>query len=225
MPRRKSTAEPESLPVPALRLEWRSPSELAENPRNWRRHDAAQIDALSDALAEVGWAGACLYNERTGRLIDGHARRKVALEQGADKIPVLVGSWDEVQEAKILATLDPVGAMATADAAALDALLRDVQTASQPLADMLAGLAVRSGVVSPESTVVTDPAAEWRGMPEFEHEDKTAYRSLVVHFADEQAVQGFAQIVGQNFSAEAKYIYYPEKERAEHAGENYADDS
>ena len=25
-------------PMNELRLEWRSPSELAENPRNWRRH-------------------------------------------------------------------------------------------------------------------------------------------------------------------------------------------
>jgi hypothetical protein len=103
--------------APALRLEWRDPAELAENPRNWRRHPDAQLAVLSGVLAEVGWAGACLYNERTGRLIDGHARRKVALEQGSAKVPVLVGDWSEEQERKILATLDPLAAMATADAA------------------------------------------------------------------------------------------------------------
>ena len=126
---------------PALRLEWRSPIELAENPRNWRRHPEAQVAALADVISEVGWAGACLYNERTGRLIDGHARRKVAISQGADKVPVLVGSWDEAQEAKILATLDPIGAMATADAVALEALLHDVDTGSEALQSMLAELA------------------------------------------------------------------------------------
>src|ERR1041384_136856 len=84
-------AEP-MLPVqPALRLEWRSPAELADNPRNWRRHPHTQLAALGDVLAEVGWAGACLFNEATGRLIDGHARRKVALDQGAAKVRVLVG--------------------------------------------------------------------------------------------------------------------------------------
>lgn len=56
-----------------LRLEWRSPAELAENPRNWRQHPDSQMGALSSVLAEVGWAGACLFNERTGRLIDGPA--------------------------------------------------------------------------------------------------------------------------------------------------------
>jgi hypothetical protein len=53
-----------------LRLEWRTPAELAENPRNWRSHPQGQAAALDGLLDEVGWAGALLYNERTGRLID-----------------------------------------------------------------------------------------------------------------------------------------------------------
>ena len=88
-----------------LRLEWRSPAELADNPRNGRRHPEAQVAALTDAMAEVGWAGALLFNERTGRLIDGHARRKVALAQGAETVPVLVGSWDFFQSQ--LGGIDP----------------------------------------------------------------------------------------------------------------------
>lgn len=132
-----------------LRLEWRSPSELAENPSNWRRHPESQLSALTDVIAEVGWAGACLYNERTGRLIDGHARRKVALEQGAETVPVLVGSWDEATEAKILATLDPIAGMAEADGAALDALLREVNTGSEALQQMLDELATEAGIVPP----------------------------------------------------------------------------
>lgn len=134
-----SEPEPASAPAP-LRLEWRSPAELAEHPRNWRRHPETQTAALSDVIAEVGWAGACLYNERTGRLIDGHARRKVALEQGCEKVPVLVGDWSEEDEAKILATLDPLSAMAQADGPALAALLADVQTGSGALGTMLATL-------------------------------------------------------------------------------------
>lgn len=142
MAKKKTEVAPKKeAKVPALRLEWRSPAELAENPRNWRRHPDTQIAALTDTLAEVGWAGACLYNERTGRLIDGHARRKVALDQGTEKIPVLIGSWDEATEAKILATLDPLAAMANADKAALDALLQDVTTQSDPINQMLAELA------------------------------------------------------------------------------------
>ena len=81
--------------LPPLRLEWRSPAELNENPRNWRTHPDTQLAALADVIAEVGWAGACLFNERTGRLIDGHARKKIALKRGCELVPVLVGNWTE----------------------------------------------------------------------------------------------------------------------------------
>jgi hypothetical protein len=83
-----------------LRLEWRDPEVLEDNPKNWRRHPRAQATALQGVMTEVGWAGAALYNERTGRLIDGHLRKKIAKK--GEKIPVLIGSWNEEQEAKIL---------------------------------------------------------------------------------------------------------------------------
>jgi hypothetical protein len=126
---------------PSLRLEWRSPAELVENPRNWRTHPQAQVAALTDVLSDVGWAGACLYNETTGRLIDGHARRKVAAEQGAATVPVLIGRWTPEQEAKILLTLDPLASMAAADDAKLRELLGEVDggtPAIQALLDQLA---------------------------------------------------------------------------------------
>ena len=79
---------------PNLRLEWRDPSELEDNPANWRTHPPAQAAALSAVIDKVGWAGACLFNEATGRLIDGHLRKEVLTDRLRDKtltgkIPVL----------------------------------------------------------------------------------------------------------------------------------------
>ena len=100
-----------------LRLEWMYAEELDDNLRNWRLHPYAQEMSLRDAKQEVGWAGALLYNERTKRLIDGHLRKKIARKR--ERIPVLVGSWSEEEEAKILATLDPTGMMARSTRARL----------------------------------------------------------------------------------------------------------
>src|SRR5262245_26607699 len=124
---------------PKLRLEWIDPAELDSHPANWRRHPPEQTTALADVICEVGWAGALLYNERTQRLIDGHARKE--LFAGKDKVPVLIGSWDEDQEKKILATLDPLSALAEADAETLTALLADIQTDSEALQVLLKSLA------------------------------------------------------------------------------------
>lgn len=130
-----------------LRLEYLDPATLTENPQNWRRHPAPQINALKGVLAEVGWAGALLYNERTGRLIDGHARKQVAAK--GQKVPVLVGAWDEADERKILATLDPLGAMATADQASLLALLESVTFQDSAVGQMLEALAAEAAPALP----------------------------------------------------------------------------
>lgn len=140
---------PSSAEASPLRLEWRTPDELDDNPANWRQHPEAQLAALSDVLDEVGWAGACLYNERTGRLIDGHARKQLALTRPdgpSQRIPVLVGSWDEATERKILITLDPLATMATAGQKELDALLHGVEAGSTAIQEMLAKLAKDNGL-------------------------------------------------------------------------------
>ncbi len=137
-------AKPKPAPAIAerpLRLEYRSPAELAENPANWRRHPESQLAALTDVIAEVGWAGVCLFNEATGRLLDGHARKKVAVDQGVAEVPVLIGSWTEAQERLILATFDPISAQAEADPEKLAALLAGIETESAAVEALLAGLA------------------------------------------------------------------------------------
>lgn len=127
--------------------------DLAPNPRNWRTHPPEQLDALRGVLAEVGFAGAALAYELpdgTLRLIDGHARAETAPDA---EIPVLVLDVTEAEADKLLATFDPLGAMAGADAAKLDALLRDVRTSNDAVTAMLAGVAADAGCAwdQPES--------------------------------------------------------------------------
>ncbi len=115
--------------------------QLQPNPKNWRKHPQAQQDALRGILAEVGYAEAVLARETPEgglMLIDGHLRAETD-PQGL--IPTLVLDVDEAEAAKLLATFDPLAAMTEADGAKLDALLREVDTESEPLKQMLADLA------------------------------------------------------------------------------------
>jgi ParB-like chromosome segregation protein Spo0J len=124
--------------------------DLAPNPMNWRTHPKEQADALRGLLVEVGFAGAVLAREQadgTLQLIDGHLRTETV---GHDtEIPVLVLDVTEAEAAKILATYDPLGAMAGADAAKLDELLREVQTSSEDVAGMISQLAQVHGITPP----------------------------------------------------------------------------
>lgn len=113
-----------------------SPTELTANPRNWRKHPKAQQDALADVLDRVGWVQDVIVNQRTGLLVDGHARLELALRRGEASVPVVYVDLAPDEETLVLATLDPLSAMAEADQEALDSLLAEV-VADGALARML----------------------------------------------------------------------------------------
>jgi DNA modification methylase len=149
-------------------------SELRPNPKNWRLHPEAQAEALRGVLAEVGIADAVLARELADgslMLIDGHLRAETL---GDSTVPVLVLDVDEAEADKVLATLDPLAAMAEADAAKLDAILRDINTGSAAVQQLLADLAASAGlyeggaaevvedeVPEPPADPVTKPGDLW----------------------------------------------------------------
>lgn len=92
------------------------PEELVPNPRNWRIHPAHQSAALRQALERVGWVQQVIVNESTGRVVDGHLRLSLALEEGERSIPVDYVELDEDEEQFVLATLDPLAGLAITDA-------------------------------------------------------------------------------------------------------------
>jgi len=105
-----------------------APRELVANPKNFRRHPAAQMDALRGSIKELGWVKTVVVNNTTGHVIDGHARIEEAIRAGLATIPVTQVELSEEEERLALAVLDPITAMARHDEEALQALLEDVAT-------------------------------------------------------------------------------------------------
>lgn len=126
-----------------------SPENLLANPRNFRVHPKGQQDALQGVLEEVGVVDEVIVNKRTGFLVNGHLRVMLAMRANQQAIPVKYVDLSEAEEALVLATFDPISALATVDAAVLDDLLRDVQTSSAAVQEMLAELAAEAGIVPP----------------------------------------------------------------------------
>ena len=113
--------------------------DLQSDPRNWRRHPERQQSALQAMLERIGYADALIAREaQDGRLvlIDGHLRAGLDAEQ---TVPVLVTDLTEAEAGELLATLDPLAAMAETDAVSLDGLLgnllADEQSAMSQLRD------------------------------------------------------------------------------------------
>jgi DNA modification methylase len=136
-----------------------APDQLLANPANWRIHPRAQQDALAGALDQVGWVQQVMVNQRTGFVVDGHARIEEAISRGEPSVPVVYVDLSPEEEALVLATLDPIGAMAAADTARLEELLAGVTVDDAGLARLLADLAgPRVGLVVADDA--PEPAAE-----------------------------------------------------------------
>ncbi len=131
-----------------------APVELVPNPRNWRTHPAEQQRALVGALGEVGWVAEVLVNRTTGHVVDGHLRIELALARHELTVPVTYVELSEDEERLVLASLDPLAAMATAEKDALEALLAGLAPEDEALAVLLAELAEQNGIRRP---VLGDP--------------------------------------------------------------------
>ena len=175
------------------------------NPFNWRIHPRGQQTALNGALSEVGWVQQVVVNETTGHLIDGHLRVQLAERHSEKVVPAVWVSLSEDEEKLVLASLDPIGAMAATDRQKLSELLLDIETENEGLQEFLSEL---SGEL-PE----IDATAEWAGMPAF---DNPGYgeRHIILHFGSEEAVQEFALLIGREITPKTRYLWFPPQEES-----------
>jgi hypothetical protein len=101
-------------------------SELLKNEMNWRLHPPEQRQALREVLERIGYAGALVARELDGgglQLIDGHLRAEVSADE---EVPVLVVDLTDEEAKLMLATYDPLSAMADQDDAVFKRLLESI---------------------------------------------------------------------------------------------------
>jgi len=148
-----------------------APDQLLANPANWRIHPKLQQDALAGILDEVGWVQRIIVNRTTGHLIDGHLRVTLALRRDEPTVPVLYVELTAEEEAKILATLDPISGLAVADKEKFDQLLHGITVDDAALDEMLSGLQTLSDPIE----VVGNPDARLSGSNYYDVTAKTGY--------------------------------------------------
>ena len=154
-----------------------SAAALAANEANWRSHGAAQQAALAAVLEHIGWVQQIVVNlrssvawgERRGveTLVDGHLRAELALRQGPEtELPVTYVDLDPDEERLILASLDPIAAMAHADRDQLVALLASVHSDDDAVRALIEDIARQEHIALPasggliDSDMVPEPPVE-----------------------------------------------------------------
>jgi hypothetical protein len=136
--------------------------DLLANPENWRTHPQKQRAAFQSILREVGVADVLLAYRKQGKLmlIDGHMRREELEALGNVKVPVLVLDVNDAEAQLLLATVDPLGDLATSDRKKHGKLLSEVRAEEDATIDLLNVSAAQHKAqgVSKRAQAVSGPA-------------------------------------------------------------------
>ena len=191
----------------ALKIVYRSTAELIPYARNSRTHSDAQISQIAASIREFGWTNPVLIDE-AGTVIAGHGRLLAAQRLKMDEVPTieLAGLSDSKRRALIVADNKLAlnagwdNEMLGLELAALGEVDFDLSLIGFNDAELAMYLA--SG---------DDPSADqWVDMPEFNQDDKTAHRTLPVHFANGEDVVKFAKLIGQPITEKTRSLWFPE---------------
>jgi DNA modification methylase len=132
-------------------------ADAVANPLNFRLHPAAQSQALAASLDNVGWVQQVVVNTTTGNLLDGHLRVELARQRGESELPCLFVELSAEEERLVLASLDPIAAMAGADRAKLQELLTSIQSEDEQVRGLLEQVARQQHIELSTAGGLVDP--------------------------------------------------------------------
>jgi hypothetical protein len=171
----------------------------------------------------------------TNYILGGHQRYRVLCEMSAEgyeipKIPVVFVDAKDLEEAKRRVLQDVAQYGRISDVGLFDFLGEANLQIEHLVTDFrIPELDMKEfkETFYPETTKVefeanTKPKDEWNGMPEFEQEDKTAARRLIVNFKTESDFQEFAKLIEQDFTDKTKSIWFPAAEKESFINKSYA---
>lgn len=222
------------------KVQFRKLSDLRPDPDNARVHSEPQVEQIAASIRRFGWTVPAMVDDviRAGNgryaaaaliyaageriyLAPGEARGGKVIPDGTMPI-VDVSGWTEEEKR----------AYALAD----NRIAENAEWDPERLREQLEGLADldfdldAAGFDMGSITMIlsagndpNDPAAEWLGMPEFDQQDKRAFRSLPVHFNSQEDLDKFAELIGQKITEQTRYIWFPVTPVERYADKQYAD--
>lgn len=191
-----------------MKYETRKLSELTLWDKNPRSITEVDLERLKKLISKLGLFKPFLVTPE-GVILGGNMRFKACKELGIEEVPVsIVEAKTEQKRLEFaLADNDRSGKYETE---VLKKMVLDLPDLELDLFKIDLGLQVDlNNLINSGST---DVNLEWEGMPDFKNEDKTAFKQIIVSFANEDDLKNFAELVEQNISMKTRSIWFPEAE-------------
>ena len=179
------------------------------NPRQLKKD---QYKNLKDSITRFGFVDPIIINtnkKRKNIIVGGHQRVRVANDLGIKKIPCIELDLTLEKERELNIRLNKNTGEWDYDALAN---YFDVdQLVEWGFSEAELGFRVH------------DLETEWTGMPDFEQEDLSAQRQIIVSFANNEDVKEFSKLMNQNITPNTRSIWFP-KAVTESMTDKYWDD-
>ena len=193
--------------------------DLKPYENNPRLHSELQIIQIATSIKEFGFINPILADEKN-MILAGHGRFLASQRLELDKVPVVVvEGLSEAQKKALVIADNKIASNSEWDE---DLLWEEIRKLNE-LGFDIKKLAFEEMEVLPmiDPNVVSDLTGEWEDMPEFTEDDKTAFRTILVHFTCEEDVDKFSKLVKQSFTDKTKFMWYPEQENMDTEAKRY----
>ena len=194
-------------------------NDLKPYENNPRLHSELQIIQIATSIKEFVFINPILADEKN-MILAGHGRFLASQRLELDKVPVVVvEGLSEAQKKALVIADNKIASNSEWDE---DLLWEEIRKLNE-LGFDINKLAFEEMEVLPmiDPNVVSDLTGEWEDMPEFTEDDKTAFRTILVHFTCEEDVDKFSKLVKQSFTDKTKFMWYPEQENMDTEAKRY----
>ena len=168
------------------------------NPRELTKQQFAE---LKESVQKFGLVDPIIINkniERENVIIGGHQRVNICKDLGIQEVPCLELDLPIEKEKELNVRLNKNTGQWN-----FDLLANWFET------DDLLDWGFKDFELGVQGKDKIDVDAEWVGMPEYDNNDMTAYKTLKVHFRNQKDIMLFAKLLNQKITSDTKFLWYP----------------
>jgi hypothetical protein len=184
--------------------------DLVQDPANARTHNERNIDAIAASLRVFGQVEPLVVQRGTRKIIGGNGRLVAMSGLGWTHCDVVEIDVSPTEAAAIGIALNRLAELADWDFDALSAQLKALDAEEIELDALGFSEADYDALIErTHGEEVDNPDGEWKGLPEFNHDDLKPYQTISVHFASAEDVRKFAELTGREIGDTTHYLWFP----------------
>jgi len=200
---------------PATKIVLFETDKLIPYARNSRVHSTEQIAQIAASIQEWGFTVPILIDEKN-TLIAGHGRLLAAQKLELKKIPVMIAKgWSDAQKRAYVIADNKLAINAEWDEELLKVEIKQLELEKFDISTMGFELDELTDLFLDKDFGETDAFDEWQDMPEYDNENLDYFRTIKIHFDNQEDVNLFAEKTGLPLTEATRFIRFPEPARTD----------